>query len=656
MRTSELETVARVDHLELQQPKENLMFLCVTSRSVLCCLTVLLSLCGRFDGVSCQTSSEVDMNRMRNEEKRREAVEEVLVASLIPISSEPTGLLEKEAFLDAVDDINTNASILPQHHIKPLVYDTEGDTWIGFQSAVDAINKGAAIVVGPGLSTVARVVSPLATHTTVPFITPTAPAQALAFHEVHEFVLQLSPSDRLYSLAMVDILLQFRWQHVGIVRSNVEYGRNNMRNINTAASKNSIQIVHIVEIPSFSAIDRKQSDIDMVADKMYQLKYLRARIIIVDVRDRDLYVVFHAAAKLGMIGADYVWIVSSESPADVLDQQLVKLMEGSLGVSSAPPERAKEWQTEHNITSAVSVYQLYTYDSVWLLARALDNFIRDGHTLQTMTLAADSSGLPALQRLVEGHVLVEYIRNVSFEGVSGQIKFDNLTGERIKSLDIVNMVNGSFETVGQWTPYGQTANSRVSIGGAYPPVRWLGGSTTVPLDRASSVHQTVDAMVLVTKPFVFFDETKTGNDRFSGYLIEILQQLKERIGFEYRLEKWNGTYTDLVEFIAAADNPFTLAVADIIITSDRWKVVDFTTSLHLATMTMLLKAPEVASASGIWGFLAPFHYSVWLVLLSFFFFSALILKVTEAYRRYHPSLKAGECLWMSFSVFFGRSP
>ena len=627
------------------------MYLSRATRSLLYYLT-LFFFCYRFNGVISEDA------RQTHGEESRHAIVDVVVAALIPVSTEPTGQSEKEAFLHAVDDINANGSILPQHRIVPRVYDTKGDTWTGFESAVQGITEGAIAVVGPGLSTVARVVSPLATHTLIPFITPTAPAQALAFHEVHEFVLQLSPSDRLLSQAMVDILLHFQWKHVGIVRSSDEYGRNRIRNINTIASENGIQVVHTVKMPSSSATDEKQlkRDIDSVAEQMKQLDYLQARIIIVDVLDRDLNVVFHAAAKVGMIGADYVWIVSSEIPAHTLNASLVELMEGSIGLSTAPPERAKQWQTEHNISSTASVYQLYTYDSVWLLARALDSFLRDGHSLQTKLLAADQTGMPPLHVLSEGHILVDYIRNVSFEGVSGHIKF-NVTGERVKVLDIVNMVNGSFKTVGQWTPNGQTHTSSVRdrMGGTYPQIIWPSGSTTAPQDRASSLTQTVRAMVLVTKPYIFHDPSRQGNARFSGYLIDILEQLGDRINFTYHLEEWNGTYNELVKYIARADNPYTLAVADIIITSDRWKVVDFTTSFHLATMTMLLETPEVASASGIWGFLAPFHYSVWLVLLSFFFFSALILKITEAFRTYHPTLKIGECIWMSFSVFFGQS-
>ena len=568
------------------------------------------------------------------------------IAALIPISSERTGKSETEAFCYAVRDINDDDNILADHRIVPLIYDTKGDPWTGLQSAIDAISNGTVAIVGPGLSSVATTVSPLATRTHIPFVTPTAPAVALALHDVHQFVLQLSPSDKLLSRAVVQLVKHFKWQHVGIIRSSVYYGRNRFGNIYTVASENGIKIVHVAEIPSSSVADGKQLDISRVTQEIKQLKYLQARIIVVDVLDRDLEDVFRVADKEGMIGEGYVWIVSSESLAKVSNPK----MEGTLGVSTAPPEKAKEWQKKHNITSEVNVYQLYTYDAVWLLARALDTFIRNGGSPETVALQDDVEDLdlPKLRMLKNGTSLVEFIRRVSFDGFSGEIKY-NPSGETTKTLDIVNIqANGSLETVGKWN-----SNDGIDMDETNPVV-WSSGSKTVPLDRTSSLEQTVYAMVMVTEPFVFYKDSVAANARFSGYLIDVLEQLQNDLGFEYHLEKWNGTHDELVMYIAASNNPYTVAIADVIITSDRWKVVDFTTSLHLVSLAMLLKAPEVASTSGIWGFLAPFHYSVWLLLLFFFIFSAIVLRITEAYRIPHQSLGMGECLWMSFSVFFGQ--
>ena len=125
------------------------------------------------------------------------------------------------------------------------------------------------------------------------------------------------------------------------------------------------------------------------------------------------------------------------------------------------------------------------------------------------------------------------------------------------------------------------------------------------------------------------------------------------MGFSYQLEKWNGTYNDLVKYIGDVSNPYTMGLTDTVPTADRWQLVDFTVSYHFASITVLFNAPAVASASGWWGFLAPFDMEVWLVFLTFFIFSAAVLKITKLFPGHGKrGVTTGECLWISFSILF----
>jgi ionotropic glutamate receptor len=590
------------------------------------------------------------------------------LVALIPLSSEPEGPLEKNAFLHAVDDVNENSGILTDTGIVSVVYDTAGDIWTGFESAVEGLSRGAVAVVGPGLSTVAAFISPLATHTQIPFVTPSATSLSLAFRDVHDFLIQLSPTDRLLSEATVDLLVHFGWQHIGVVLSSDQDERSNVWDINNLASLTGLKIIHIAEIPPLLPHENTQATIDTVADLMKQLKYFHAKIIVVNVPDQSLYVVFKAAARLGMIGPDYLWILSStEFPISVLDPELIELMEGSLGLSTALPERVQDWRVAHNLNFSVTaisgVYQLYTYDCVWLIARAIDNFLRDGHSLETELLSGDEKGLPSLRRLTEGHLLVEYILNTSFDGVGGRIRFNSQTAERYGSLNIINMVNGTYHLVGRWNSHGETIRDRISAGQGYTPIRWPSGTTVVPSDRVLRLNQTIDIMVMVAEPYVFFDPSKEGNSRFSGYFIGVLEHLKEGVGFSYRLEKWNGTYNDLVKYIGDFDNPYTMGLADTVPTTDRWNLVDFTSSFHFSTITVLLNAPAVSSVSGWWGFLEPFGTGLWLMLLALPFGSAVLVcgieKLENKRRQKNINLEKcedinpGHYLWITSQLLFG---
>lgn len=77
----------------------------------------------------------------------------------------------------------------------------------------------------------------------------------------------------------------------------------------------------------------------------------------------------------------------------------------------------------------------------------------------------------------------------------------------------------------------------------------------------------------------------TGNDRFEGFGIELIQKLSEKLGFNYtfRLQEdgaygslnketgeWNGMIRELM------DDRADLAITDLTITSDREGAADFT--------------------------------------------------------------------------------
>jgi ionotropic glutamate receptor len=597
----------------------------------------------------CQS---IDKSTGRYPSSQREGVENgtengtLVLAALIPISSEQQGQNEKDTFLQAVKDVNANDSILVGRSVTPVVYDTTGDPWIGFQSAVEGISREAVAVVGPVLSPVAEFLSPLAAYTKVPFVTPSG---ALVLPSVHDYVFQLAPSGRILSEAAVDLLVKFNWQHVGIVNSR--FARS-VWNVDMLASRKEIKIIHTVDVPFTVLYEDSPATTAEMVGLMMPLKHNKAQIIVVNVPDRRLSVVFRAAKNLSMIGPDYVWIVSGiESPADGFDPDLLDLMEGSLGLSTA---LADEGQTLHNITSTLSAY---TYDCVWLLARAIDNFLRDGHSVETDVVPERQEVLPSLRRLLHGDVLMEYIRSTSFEGVTGKIQFNNQTGKTLKSLKVINVVNRTFEVVGWWKSNGDGIDKRVNMGDDYPDVRWPDGTTNRPSDRILSLNQTIKVLVMVSEPYVFYDPQKKGNDKFTGYLVDVLEKVKQGVGFQYQLEKWNGTYNDLVKSVGDVSNPYTIAIADTIPTADRWKVVDFTASFHESSITVLAKLER--ATSGTWtGFLVPLTRNLWIVLaICFFVIGPAVLAISELLhsgKKIHntrlPEVDVDRCFTLVFMV------
>lgn len=61
---------------------------------------------------------------------------------------------------------------------------------------------------------------------------------------------------------------------------------------------------------------------------------------------------------------------------------------------------------------------------------------------------------------------------------------------------------------------------------------------------------------------------------YTGFCVELLDKLKERLGFEYELAVLNGTSAMLLEYVK--QQKADLAIADITITKERQSEVDFT--------------------------------------------------------------------------------
>lgn len=84
-------------------------------------------------------------------------------------------------------------------------------------------------------------------------------------------------------------------------------------------------------------------------------------------------------------------------------------------------------------------------------------------------------------------------------------------------------------------------------------------------------------------------ETKTGNDRFEGFAIDLIFELSLLLGFNYELilqednnygkcinkatNEWNGMINEVIS--GRAD----IAITDLTVTADRSKVLDFTPSI-----------------------------------------------------------------------------
>lgn len=136
-------------------------------------------------------------------------------------------------------------------------------------------------------------------------------------------------------------------------------------------------------------------------------------------------------------------------------------------------------------------------------------------------------------------------------------------------------------------------------------------------------------------PFIYYDDTQTGNSRWTGYLIDFWELLLADVGQNVSYTfynspdgrfgglvngNWNGMTKEILE--GNAD----LALADFTITALRYRLVTANLTSYRSTVTawtvsfenvgLALMVPARSVSSNFWKFLNPFTAGLWLALIS----------------------------------------
>eukprot|EP01080_Neovahlkampfia_damariscottae_P006636 gene6636-10801_t len=132
-------------------------------------------------------------------------------------------------------------------------------------------------------------------------------------------------------------------------------------------------------------------------------------------------------------------------------------------------------------------------------------------------------------------------------------------------------------------------------------------------------------------PFVYFDKTKTGNERFSGFSIDMMNEILKtvpNITYDIQLVKdgnygglkngsWNGMVGEMIR------NEADITFSSLTVTGPRSDVIDYTSSFLDVGLRILIPKPQTAAKLD--SFLEPFSWEVWLIIcLTFLLFVVLL--------------------------------
>ncbi|KAJ8629311.1 hypothetical protein MRB53_022634 [Persea americana] len=597
------------------------------------------------------------------------------------------GRIAKIAIDLALEDVNSDSSILDGTKLKVQILDSNCSGFLGIVEALQFMEMDIVAIVGPQSSTVAHVISHVANELHVPVLSFAATDPTLSSLQ-YPFFVRTTQSDLFQMAAIAEVVDYYQWRQVIAIFIDDDYGRNGISALGDKLAERRCKISYKVPVrpgPGLSAND--------ITDILVKVALMESRVIVLHANPDSGLAILSVANHLSMMENGYVWI-ATDWLSSVLDSwspltsDTMAKMQGvltmRLHIEDSIRKKAfvSRWR---NITSKVRLgslvglnsYGFYAYDTVWMIARAMDKFFNEGGTISFSNDSRlhDTKGgtlhLEAMTIFNGGQHLLNNIHQTDLVGLSGKLQF-NAGGFLIHpAYDIINVVGTGYRTIGYWSNY--TGLSVIPPEDLYmkPPNRsssnqhllsviWPGETISKP--RGWVFPNNGKELRIGIPDRVSYREFVSrvgGTDLVKGYCIDVftaaINLLPYAVPYKfipYGDKKQNPSYTRLVELITT--DFFDAVVGDIAIVTNRTKIVDFTQPYIESGLVIV--APSKKMNSSAWSFLRPFTIQMWSVTAAFFVVVGAVVWILEHRMndefRGPPKKQVITILWFSFSTLF----
>lgn len=248
-------------------------------------------------------------------------------------------------------------------------------------------------------------------------------------------------------------------------------------------------------------------------------------------------------------------------------------------------------------------------DAISLVAYSLDELISEPDIGKLVSGPSSSCAWNEAWQYGD-HLMDIMKRSVRHGGYTGDLRFDRF-GQRVNfNLEYILHKNNTFRKVGTWSVGEQLSDN-------------LKHSDDFGLQAIK--NKTLKVTVARTPPYVMYRENYTefsGNDRYEGYCIDLMNKLAKKLHFNYIIHEvgdgqygkiQNGSWTGMVRELL--DWQADLAIVDLTITKERQSAVDFTHPFMTLGVAIMYKKPKMEEAE-MYSFLMPFSKEVWLSMWS----------------------------------------
>ncbi|XP_045593286.1 glutamate receptor ionotropic, kainate 2 isoform X4 [Procambarus clarkii] len=558
---------------------------------------------------------------------------------------------QEEAFRYAVDAINTDRTLLAHARLSAQIEEIPpNDSFRGSRKVCSLLKSGVAAIFGPQFGQTSAHVQSICDALEIPHI-----ENRWDFRLTRDaYSVNLYPHPSTLAKAYMDVLMTLGWRKFCVIYEN----NNGLVRVQELLKNHTWQI-NLRQLPFH----------DDYRPMLKDAKKTGVTHVVLDVERKNIFTVLKQAQQIGMMTSYHNYFITS---LDLHTVDLEDFRHGGTNITAlriVDPENPlvqrviQDWvfgelRYGRNVEATASTLKnsnmtllktevALMYDAVQLFAKALDDLDRSRH-IDVTPLECDGD-----ITWIHGNSLINYMKWVQVNGLTGLIKFDTEGFRRDVTLDIVELTKEGLSRVGRWDPTSGANYTRT-----YSEVQQ--GIVE------SLQNKTLMVTSILADPYTMLKETSeqmTGNDRYEGFCIDLIQEISELLGFNYTIriaadgshgkyddkkKRWNGMIGELL------DQKADLAIGDLTITYEREQVVDFTMPWMNLGITILYRKPT-KKPPNLFSFLSPLSLDVWLYMATAYLGVSLLLFVLARFSPYewsnpHPCDQSPDKLDNEFSL------
>ncbi|GAB6022610.1 hypothetical protein CHUAL_006707 [Chamberlinius hualienensis] len=521
------------------------------------------------------------------------------------------------AFISAVNRVNANGQILPKSRLVAQI-ETIGqdDSLEASKRVCSLMETGVAAIFGPQSSESATHVQSICDALEVPHIE--------SRWDFRSHGVNLYPHPPTLSKAYEDLIRMFEWTSFAIIYEDHD-GLVRLKNLyKTPPNKNPFKIF-LRQLPA----NGRYREI------FREIKEKNIGNIVIDCNVGLIYQVLKQAQQIGLMTENHHYVITNMDldTVDVEDFQYVGAEITALRL--VDPKRTEVTKVvnemraaERHIVRKIGERADFTlktetalmFDAVYLFAKALHD-LDSSQTITIKPLSCESESPWG-----PGNSLINYMKVVQLNGVSGIVGFDTNGFRSNFDLDVVEVSPHGVTKVGTWSSRFKDKH-HIGLNMTRRVLR-LGGEIIE--------KKIIKVAAILNEPYVMIRESKdslNGNELYEGFAVDLLIEISKMVGFDYIIyetadqsygsrnsetNEWNGVIKEII------DKQAGLGIGDLTITSEREEVVDFSMPFMNLGISILFVKPT-PSHPNILSFLSPFSSDVWLYIAVTYLCVSLIL-------------------------------